>query len=186
MPDRKPSKKPVLLLNSSFEVLGRITFNDAVTKLITDKAYVFESLKDVFVQGPPTSDGGRIKIKWPVSIVLKKYVHIDYDDITPLDDIMAARMAILNRDNFTCMYCGEAGTTYDHIFPQSRGGENTWLNLVAACTDCNGYKRDRTPEEAGMKLLHEPYVPKQDRFANEQKRVWKLLESGEIEDMEED
>lgn len=176
---RTPSKKPVLLLNASYEVLGRIDFNDAVVKMVTNKAYVFDSIPDVYVQGPPTPDGGRVRYPWPTCIVLNEYVHIDFGDVTPLDDVMAARMAVLKRDNFTCAYCGNAGSTYDHVFPKSRGGENTWLNLVAACTDCNGKKRDRTPEEAGMPLLWEPYVPSRDRFAADQKRVWKMLEDND-------
>jgi hypothetical protein len=31
---------------------------------------------------------------------------------------------------------------------------------VLACTDCNRHKRDRLPEEAGMKLLRRPDKPK--------------------------
>ena len=53
----------------------------------------------------------------------------------------------------------------DHIEPASRGGQDTWLNLVAACAPCNGRKSDRTPEEAGMRLLWEPYEPRdRDRY----------------------
>jgi len=33
---------------------------------------------------------------------------------------------------------------------------STWENLVAACRDCNARKGDRTPAEAGMKLLRQP------------------------------
>ena len=42
--------------------------------------------------------------------------------------------------------------TVDHLLPQSRGGTNTWLNTVAACTRCNNLKANRTPPEAGMRL----------------------------------
>jgi 5-methylcytosine-specific restriction endonuclease McrA len=46
--------------------------------------------------------------------------------------------------------------TLDHVIPQSRGGANTWENLVAGCKPCNNRKGDRTPAEAGMALAHKP------------------------------
>ena len=49
--------------------------------------------------------------------------------------------------------------TVDHVLPQSRGGGSTWENTVLACGPCNNRKRDRTPDEAGMRLLIEPRVP---------------------------
>lgn len=67
------------------------------------------------------------------------------------------------RDRFICAYCGQrvanAKLTIDHIHPKSKGGQNTWTNAVTACKPCNHYKADRTPEEAGLKLLYVPYVP---------------------------
>lgn len=186
MPSRIPKKRPVIALNASFEVMGPIKFNTAVKKIVANDAYVLAADPEQFVQGPPTPDGGRFKIPWPLIIVHNEYVYIDYSEIEPPDDILAARMAILKRDNFTCMYCGEVGSTYDHILPQSRGGQNTYLNLVAACVGCNGLKADRTPEEAGMKLIREPFVPNHDRYASEQRRVWKMLESGTLTDLPED
>jgi 5-methylcytosine-specific restriction endonuclease McrA len=58
------------------------------------------------------------------------------------------------------MYCGARSPKVvlelEHIIPKSRGGLNTWENLVAGCHDCNQKKRDMTPEEAGMKLIHRP------------------------------
>jgi 5-methylcytosine-specific restriction endonuclease McrA len=47
----------------------------------------------------------------------------------------------------------------EHIVPSSKGGEDSWTNLVAACKACNNRKADRTPEAAGMKLHYVPYVP---------------------------
>jgi 5-methylcytosine-specific restriction endonuclease McrA len=36
-----------------------------------------------------------------------------------------------------------------------------WENVIAACRACNLRKRDRTPEEAGMKLLNHPRTPRE-------------------------
>ena len=37
--------------------------------------------------------------------------------------------------------------TLDHKIPTSRGGEDHWENVVAACRACNRAKGDRTAEE---------------------------------------
>jgi len=70
---------------------------------------------------------------------------------------------LLVRDRFMCAYCGqvfrESHLEMEHIIPSSRGGEDTWTNLVTACCACNDKKRNRTPEEASMPLLYVPYVP---------------------------
>ena len=67
------------------------------------------------------------------------------------------------RDAFLCLYCGErfppSALSRDHITPLSRGGQDTWTNLVTACKRCNNHKAGRTPEEAGMSLLAVPFTP---------------------------
>ncbi|NVJ49542.1 MAG: HNH endonuclease [Gammaproteobacteria bacterium] len=72
------------------------------------------------------------------------------------------------RDSFFCLYCGEkfspTDLTRDHIFPQGRGGLDTWENCVTACKRCNHTKGCRTPEEANMKLLAVPYKPNHFEF----------------------
>ncbi len=69
------------------------------------------------------------------------------------------------RDGYTCTYCRGRADTVDHVLPRSRGGGDTWFNLVAACQLCNGLKGDRTPQEAGLTPFREPFEPTQrDRF----------------------
>jgi hypothetical protein len=48
--------------------------------------------------------------------------------------------------------------------PRSRGGTTTWENVVCSCVACNLRKGGRTPDEAGMKLLHQPVRPKWSPF----------------------
>jgi len=50
------------------------------------------------------------------------------------------RKAILQRDQYTCAYCGREATTVDHIIPVSMGGDSHPTNLVAACIPCNSSK----------------------------------------------
>ena len=70
---------------------------------------------------------------------------------------------LFQRDRNLCLYCGvqfaHASLTRDHVIPASRGGDTIWENCVTACERCNHKKADRTPEEAGMKLLAVPYTP---------------------------
>jgi 5-methylcytosine-specific restriction endonuclease McrA len=73
------------------------------------------------------------------------------------------KAGVLERDEWKCAYCKKRGknivTTVDHVLPQSRGGRDTWENTVASCTGCNFKKADRTPEEANMTLLTQPWAP---------------------------
>ena len=69
--------------------------------------------------------------------------------------------ALFRRDAHLCMYCGERfpskDLSRDHITPLSRGGADSWSNVVTACKRCNHHKAGRTPEEAGMALLAVPF-----------------------------
>ena len=51
--------------------------------------------------------------------------------------------AVLDRDDYTCAYCGGFATTADHRIPKARGGPSDASNLVAACRSCNSKKGDR-------------------------------------------
>lgn len=68
-------------------------------------------------------------------------------------------------DKETCVYCGfneknkppigdyaGARIVLDHVIPVARGGENSIKNLVCACTVCNGFKGNKTPDECGLSL----------------------------------
>ena len=92
--------------------------------------------------------------KRPSVIRLLNYVVLPFKKLKPTRD------NIFRRDGHTCVYCeSKKNLTIDHVMPRSRGGENTWENLATCCTKCNGKKGDRTPEEAGMKLLQKPFKP---------------------------
>ena len=41
----------------------------------------------------------------------------------------------------------------------SRGGKDSWNNVVTACKRCNNRKAGQTPEQAGMELLAVPFTP---------------------------
>lgn len=55
----------------------------------------------------------------------------------------ALRLQVLQRDNYTCNYCGNEATEADHVIPKNKGGKDELINLVSACRRCNGSKQDR-------------------------------------------
>ncbi|MBS1216663.1 MAG: restriction endonuclease [Proteobacteria bacterium] len=86
-----------------------------------------------------------------------------FNQIPPLSN-----RELFRRDRQICGYCGGEFSyfrlTRDHILPLSRGGRDTWMNVVTACRHCNGMKRNRTPEEAGVELIYAPYVPNKAEY----------------------
>ena len=76
------------------------------------------------------------------------------------------RRNIYFRDANTCQYCGRRfrnnELNIDHVIPKSRGGHDSWDNLVCACVWCNIRKGSKTPREAGMSLIRRPIQPMLD------------------------
>ena len=49
---------------------------------------------------------------------------------------------ILSEFNHSCAYCGSKSKrlTLDHVLAHSKGGMDSWRNLVPACAKCNASK----------------------------------------------
>jgi len=135
----------VTLLNASYEPLGKVSFKHAVGMLFRQVATVEEAHRDRMIGPHP----------WPRVIRLVRYVAAKW----MYRPAGYSRTGVLRRDRYRCAYCGLKATSVDHLLPASRGGTWTWLNTVAACEPCNFRKANRTPEEAGMRLLVVPFVP---------------------------
>jgi 5-methylcytosine-specific restriction endonuclease McrA len=135
----------VLVLNASYEPLNITSWRRAVILLLKGKAEGLEHNGHVVYADMPL----------PTVIRLRHYVRVPYQEI-PL-----TRRNVLHRDGHTCQYCGYRGDdlTLDHIVPRSRGGTETWENMVTACNRCNVSKGNRTPREAGMPLRITPHRP---------------------------
>ena len=131
----------VLVLNASCEGLHYVPLRRAVALLLAKKAELVEA-------SGRRIRGGRVDLPEPRVIRLLRYVFV------PFKAERVTRHKILRRDG-RCQYCGRTAgpLTIDHVLPRSRGGGTTWENCVAACLPCNQRKDDRTPREAGMRLL---------------------------------
>jgi 5-methylcytosine-specific restriction endonuclease McrA len=144
----------VLILNQNYEPMSVISARKAVVLLYLGKAEMIAS-----------QDGKRVRavsmsMPFPSIVRLSVYVHVPYKRI------ILSRKNILRRDAHRCQFCGRGDLplTVDHVVPLSRGGEDTWENLVCACVECNNRKGDRTPEEARMPLRRTPRRPNHVTF----------------------
>jgi len=109
-------------------------------------------------QGPEQLHGVSLSLRVPRVILLTLY------DRYPATEARLTRQNVFERDNFTCQYCGRRFDrrflNIDHVIPRDRGGRTTWSNVVCSCRECNRRKGNRTPEEAGMRLIRRPSRPR--------------------------
>lgn len=164
-----------LVLNADMSVLTYVSWQRAVTKILAGEAEIHEA------DPQRTIRSKHVEVPFPRVIRLVKWVYIKWTG-RKSNGAVCTKRGVLERDRFTCGYCGGKGDTIDHIHPESRGGKLTWENSISACSPCNNEKADRTPEEWGKRLLWEPWRP--DLLGMEQRRVWASLEK--LETMSDD
>ena len=133
-----------LVLDSSFTARSIIT---------TERAFAihYKGNSDVIKEHPETFGlvNPDLKIKKPSVIKVYKFVNQNIQKV-PLN-----RDNVYRRDNHQCVYCGcnnRKTLTLDHVLPQSKGGKDTWDNLVTCCLRCNREKSDLTLEEYGKEI----------------------------------
>ena len=112
---------------------------------------------DVLEEYDETVSAPSITLQIPAVLRLRK--HLARSKTNP----KFSRHHVYMHYGFRCQYCGNVflarKLTYDHVIPRSKGGLTNWKNIVPACFTCNGRKGNRTPEEAGMRLLCKPSRP---------------------------
>ena len=136
-----------LVLNAGYEPLAVVSFRRAIVLVLTHKAVVLAADELPVVAGSVT-------VERPSVILLARYVKVPHGRAVPV-----SRRGVLRRDAQRCAYCRRSATTVDHVLPRSRGGPDSWENLVACCVRCNNTKGDRTPEEMGWVLQVTPRAP---------------------------
>ena len=125
----------ILVLNSSYEPLHFTNWKRAIILLFKEKAKLISK---------------RV-------IRLVNYVIIPF---SRMNNMYPTKNLIYKRDKNKCQYCGSTKSlTIDHVIPRSRGGKDTWENLVVACSPCNIKKGDKMLEHTGMKLSSIPKAP---------------------------
>jgi 5-methylcytosine-specific restriction endonuclease McrA len=166
----------VLVLNNSYEPIGTISVEKAMCKISrpTSTLQVVHWAKD-YTRVLPSGDFADITMSassgdYPVPSVMRLLYYVDMFKRRGQSGSKSEK--IFQRDKFRCQYCNirigqmhrglQGGPrimtrndlTLDHVIPRSRPeGITRPHNLVTACKPCNQAKANRTPEEAGMKLL---------------------------------
>lgn len=158
----------VLVLNRSFQPIHVTSLRRAFTLLYQGVAQAIDEEYRLFdfsswaalsaeVVGETIGTPTR-RIRIPRVVVLVAF------DRLPRMRVRFSRHNIYQRDDNTCQYCGKRFTraelNLDHVIPRSQGGGTSWENIVCSCIPCNLSKANRTPTQAGMQLLREPFRPK--------------------------
>ena len=137
-----------LVLNAGYEPLAVVSFRRALMLVLNQKATVLEQNEAQKVH----SANGAYEL--PSVILLSRYVRVPGGRHIPV-----SRRGVLRRDMNRCAYCQRPANTIDHVQPKSRGGADSWENLVACCLRCNNKKGDKTLAEIGWSLSFTPRMP---------------------------
>jgi 5-methylcytosine-specific restriction endonuclease McrA len=144
----------VLVLNQNYEAMSICNVQRAIVLLFLGKAELIAAKNSKFVRSVHRA------LPFPTIVRLRIYIRVPYKKI------VLSRKNILRRDHHKCQYCNRADLplTIDHVVPKSKGGDDSWENLVAACVKCNNKKGDRSPEDAGLPLIKKPTKPSHITF----------------------
>jgi 5-methylcytosine-specific restriction endonuclease McrA len=167
------NKSIVLVLNRNWQAINVRTPQDAFCQMATNVATALDiegesSIRPVtweewitlpVREGDQAVRTARGAIRVPTVIVAVNYARV------PKRRPKLSARTIRERDGNRCQYTGkllrpEEGSL-DHVLPRSRGGVDSWENLVWSCKLVNSKKGDRLPQEAGLTLLTMPRAPKE-------------------------
>lgn len=143
----------VLVLDNAYQPIGTISWEKSFTLWCSGKVEIVEEYLDLWVRS------ARQAFRIPSVVRFLKNVFRKFKKIK------FSRQNVYLRDRGMCQYCGtkvnKNDFTWDHVLARSRGGRTCWENIVLSCMACNSKKADRTPQEAGMKLINGlPFHPK--------------------------
>jgi 5-methylcytosine-specific restriction endonuclease McrA len=153
-------QRPVLVLNQNYEPINVCSLRRAIVLVIREKAEMIEAY-------PVPLYSTSLFYEAPSVIRLYQLVR------RPRPRVKLTRREVFVRDRYTCQYCGAShgDLTLDHVVPRSRGGTNTWENLVTACRSCNHRKGGKSVKEARMTLLQAPYEPRAGAYYSIERRL---------------
>jgi 5-methylcytosine-specific restriction endonuclease McrA len=166
------NKNIVLVLNKNWQAINTRTPADAFCQMATNVATALdidgEKIRpvawDEWLTLPIREQDNSVQtvrgaIRVPTVIVAVNFARV------PKKRPKLCAKTIRERDGNRCQYTGkilrpEEGSL-DHILPRSRGGPDSWENLVWAAKEVNARKGNRLPHEAGLRLLTTPRAPKE-------------------------
>lgn len=141
-----------LVLDTSYIPVARVHWQRALTLLFMGKVEIVEEYEDREIRSVTMTLKMPSVVRFIQAMRSKKKA------------IKFSRENVYARDGGKCQYCGNkvprASLTYDHVVPRAQGGKTEWTNIVIACGTCNQKKGNKTPAQAGLKLLSVPVRPK--------------------------
>jgi 5-methylcytosine-specific restriction endonuclease McrA len=142
----------VLVLDQSYQPIKIVSWMKAITLVLYNQAELVHTGEVIPIHS--------VNQTFELSNVIRVVKTI----FSKRKDVSFTRHNIFLRDHWKCQYCRRQfkaqQLNWDHVVPKSRGGPTSWENIVTACYPCNTEKANKTPEEAGMKLLKKPVKPK--------------------------
>ena len=135
------------------DVIG-YDYSDYTIKSVSRNEWHFQP---VFKYTPYIKCANNRIIRIPTVLIAKNYASM------PKRLERVSKTAIWKRDNFTCQLTGKkldkhTGSVH-HVIPKSRGGKDTWDNMVLCDLPLNQKIGNKMPDEAGYKLLRVPKAP---------------------------
>ena len=151
----------VLKLDVGGRPVSWITREEGALLYCRDQVAWEAGMEHIVLRGGYSRATRRRSVLLVSTIVAAHGVHRSVD---LLHDVPAlTNRGLFRRDDHMCLYCGDYlydhELTRDHVVPVSRGGADTWENVVTACRECNHMKADKLLSECGMRLLAVPYAP---------------------------
>ncbi|HMJ12153.1 MAG TPA: HNH endonuclease [Polyangiaceae bacterium] len=159
---------PVLLLNRFFAPISVTSARRALVLLYGGSAHAIDDSGEThdfcaWVRLPVREADDRLPIVGG-ALRVPRVLHLQRYDRAPRMAVRLTRRNLMLRDEHQCQYCARTPSVrdlnLDHVLPRSRGGLDSWENLVVSCRTCNLKKGRRTPDEAGMRLLRTPQQPR--------------------------
>ena len=167
------NKTTVLLLNRNWQAINVRTPQEVFCMMATNVATALEIEGDDHIRPvtwdewitlPVRSQDNAVQtvrgpIRVPTVVVAVNFAKV------PKKRPKLCTHTIRERDGNRCQYTGKVlkpgEGSLDHVLPRSRGGKDTWENLVWSSKVVNTRKGNRLPQEAGLKLLSVPRAPKE-------------------------
>lgn len=141
-----------LVLSAAYEPMDQVGWQRAMSLWATGRVEVVEEYADRVCRTPSEEFAVPAVVRFLNALRRRRRV------------VRFNRDNVFIRDRGRCQYCGrkvlKSESTYDHVVPRAQNGPTTWKNVVIACRACNQKKKDRTPEQAGMRLLSKPMRPR--------------------------
>jgi len=163
----------VVVLTKNWTYWGERSLEDAIRLYFRGKIEIVKADESREIRAGISRDG--VVFKMPAPLVIRLLNFVGYKIKSSV--VSFSKEAVYARDGHICQYyhvddngkkhkhlCSETEITLDHIIPTSRGGLNSFMNTVTCCKWHNvQIKRGKTPKEAGLELIREPFVPKRNK-----------------------